>query len=131
VFGLVGSRPGPAALAAGAVAWAGVAGAVSRPLIGLAAGAAVVAGSRWEWGRLAVRAASVAVLVSAGVYVLVQQDLHRYLPDINWPANLSLANDLAWMALALLGADVVVGLLRSRFGAASTLRGEGRVRRTL
>jgi hypothetical protein len=54
-----------------------------------------------------------------GVYVIVEQYRYRYLPDINWPANLSQAHDLAWLALSLLGADVVIGLCRSRFGAGS------------
>jgi hypothetical protein len=55
--------------------------------------------------------------------VLVEQHLHHYLPDINWPANLNRANDLAWLGLALLGADVVVGLLRSRGGRRTELEG--------
>jgi hypothetical protein len=129
--GAGGTRPRALTLAAASLGWAVLAALVSRPAIGAAAGAAVAAGCWWRRGRLAVRIAAVGGLVVVGVYVIVQQYLHRYLPDINWPANVSLANDLAWTALALLGADVVIGLMRSRFGAGSTLRGEGPVRRTL
>ncbi len=130
VAGAGGTRPGPLTLAAASVGWAALAALVSRPAIGAVAGAAVAAGCWWRRGRLAVRIGAVAGLVAVGVYVIIQQYLHHYWPDINWPANLSLANDLAWAALALLGGDVVIGLVRSRFGAGSTLRGEGPVRRT-
>jgi hypothetical protein len=69
-------------------------------------------------------------LIAVGVYVIVEQHRYHYLPTIDWPADLSSANDLAWFGIALLGADVVAGVMRSRFGSASTLRGgNGRVRR--
>jgi hypothetical protein len=116
VAGVGGRRPRLSWLVAGAGLWAVVAGSASRPVIGLTAGLAVAAGCLWGAGRLAVRVFSVLSLAAVGVYVLVEQHLHHYLPDINWPANLNRANDLAWLGLALLGADVVVGLLRSRGG---------------
>ena len=114
--GAGGSRPRLSWLIAGAGLWALLAGAASRPIIGLMAGLAVAAGCLWGSGRLPVRVLSVLSLAAVGVYVLVEQHLHHYLPDINWPANLNRANDLAWLGLALLGADVVVGFLRSRGG---------------
>jgi hypothetical protein len=94
------------------------------------AAVAVGAGCWWSRGRLAVRIATVGVLVAVGVYVVVEQHRHRYLPTIDWPADLSSANDLAWLGITLLGADVVVGAIRSRLGVASTLGpGHGRMRR--
>jgi hypothetical protein len=116
VAGLGGSRPRLPWLALAAVLWALLAGAVSRPLIGVAAGAAVAVGCLWRPGRLAVRALSLLSLLGLGLYVLAAQHGHRYLPDINWPANLNRANDLAWVGLTLLGADVVVGFMRARGG---------------
>ncbi len=128
--GLVGARPRPAHLAAAAVGWGLLSAAVSRPVIGVIAAVAVAAGCWWSWGRLAVRVATVGALLAVGVYVVVQQQRHRYLPAIDWPADLSSANDLAWLGITLLGADVVVGAIRSRLGVASTLGpGDGRMRR--
>jgi hypothetical protein len=96
------------------VVWAGLAGAVSRPAIGVAAGAAALVGWRWSRGRLAVRILAVGVLLTVPVYDVQQQIVHRYLPAIDWPSELSSANDITWLGLSLLGADLVAGLLRSR-----------------
>ncbi|MGH9115255.1 MAG: hypothetical protein ACRDWW_05435, partial [Acidimicrobiales bacterium] len=123
VMGRTGSRPGWVVVLAGSVVWAAVVAFASRPLTGLVAGALVGAGCWWPRGRLAVRAAALAALVSLPVYVTAQQAMHSYWPDINWPAELSLANDLAWLGVALLGADVVVGVLRDRAGARRYARG--------
>jgi hypothetical protein len=114
VAGLGGSRPRLPWLVGAALVWAVLAGAVSRPVIGLAAGVAVAAGCLWRPGRLAIRGLAVLSLVGLGLYVLAAQHGHHYLPDINWPADLNRANDLAWVGLTLLGADVVVGLMRAR-----------------
>ncbi len=54
------------------------------------------------------------------------QQQHRYpLPADHRLAgrDLSSANDIAWLGVTLLGADVVVGAMRSRFGAAINLDG--------
>ena len=95
---------------------------MSRPAIGLLAGIAVAAACWWSGGRLALRIATVAAFAGAGVYVVAEQVRYHYLPTIDWPADLSAANDIAWLALALLGADMVVGLMRTRYGSASTLQ---------
>ena len=124
VAGIGGRRPRPLAILASGLGWALVAGAVSRPLIGVAAGLAVAAGCWWSWGRLAGRVASVAALVVTGVYVVAQQHRYHYLPTIDWPGDLSSANDIVWLGLTLLGGDVVVGAMRSRLGAAVTLSPE-------
>jgi hypothetical protein len=116
VTGAGGSRPRLPWLVGAALGWALCAAAVSRPVIGLVAGVAVAAGCWWRQGRLVVRVLSVVSLLALGLYILVEQHRYHYLPDINWPANLSRANDLAWLGLTLLGADVVVGLMRSRGG---------------
>jgi hypothetical protein len=97
-----------------AVVWAGLAGAVSRPAIGVVAGAAALVGWRWARGRLAVRVLAIGVLLTVPVYDVQQQVVHRYLPAIDWPSQLSSSNDITWLGLSLVGADVVAGLLRSR-----------------
>jgi arabinofuranan 3-O-arabinosyltransferase len=99
----------------GAAAATGLAAAaVSRPAIGLVAAAAVVLAGRWTWGRAACRSGAVGVLLALPVYVTAQQVSHRYWPSIDWPADISLANDLAWLALALLGADLVAAAVYRR-----------------
>jgi hypothetical protein len=103
---------------AAAGVWGLVASAVSRPAIGAICAVAVAAGCWWTRGRLAVRAAGVGSLVLLGVYVVVQQWRYQYLPTIDWPSDLSSANDIAWLAILLLGSDGVVGLLRGRWPGA-------------
>ena len=73
----------------------------------------VIAG-RLRWGRLLLRVGAVGALVGLAVYSVVEQVQYHYLPTINWAANMSSANDIAWAAICLLGADVVVGGLRAR-----------------
>ena len=116
-----GRNPGWRVVAVAAVAWGLVSAAVSRPAVGAVAAAAVLLGTAWSGGRLTVRLASVAALVSVAAYDVQQQVSHRYLPTIDWPAALSAANDLAWLGLLLLGADVVAGLARSGRPAPSRL----------
>jgi arabinofuranan 3-O-arabinosyltransferase len=131
---LVGSGPGPVSWEAFArtkpkarcgllraailaLGWAGASAVVSRPLIGVVGGAAVAAGCLWSRGRLAVRVAALIALAAIPAYAVEQQVVHRYLPTIDWPAALSSANDIAWLALVLVGADLVAGLRRQVRGA--------------
>ncbi|HWE55434.1 MAG TPA: alpha-(1-_3)-arabinofuranosyltransferase family protein [Acidimicrobiales bacterium] len=97
-----------------AVGWGIVASMVSRPVIGAAAGLFTLIGLRWRWGRLVTRTAAVAVLFGLAGYSVVQQVRYHYWPSIDWPGDLSSANDLAWMGLALLGADLVAGAVYAR-----------------
>jgi hypothetical protein len=111
-------RAGPSIrrVAMAALVWGVVAGVASLPLIGLAGAAAVVIGCVWSRGRLVVRVAALATLAALPVYAVAQQVAHDYWPDINWPTDLSLANDLAWLGLVWLGADLIAGYVRSRSG---------------
>jgi hypothetical protein len=70
---------------------------------------------------LAVRGLTVAALIAVPGYVIVQQVRYRYWPTIDWPTDVSSANDLAWLALAFLGADLVAGLLQTRAALGGTL----------
>ncbi|HEY7812390.1 MAG TPA: discoidin domain-containing protein, partial [Nakamurella sp.] len=116
-----GARLGSRRIWLGAVGWAVLCGVVSRPVIGLVAGAAVIVAGRWRHGRLAVRGLTVAALIAVPGYVIVQQVRYRYWPTIDWPTDVSSANDLAWLALAFLGADLVAGLLQTRAALGGTL----------
>jgi arabinofuranan 3-O-arabinosyltransferase len=118
-----GERPKPVAIALSSLAWGIITAAVSRPAIGLVAAVAVAAGCWWSRGRFGIRVAAVAALVAVAGYDVDQQWRHHYWPDINWPGNLSSANDLAWLALGLVGADLVAGFARYRLSRTSTLGG--------
>jgi arabinofuranan 3-O-arabinosyltransferase len=114
------AAPGPTAaplfpVLFAALFWAGASAFVSRPVIGIVAGAAVGLGCRLRHGRAGVRGATVVVLLAVPAYVAYQQAAHSYLPTIDWPAAFASANDLAWLGICLLGADVVAGAVRSRF----------------
>jgi arabinofuranan 3-O-arabinosyltransferase len=118
----IGTRPdgpGPvtwrAALAAAALAGV-VAGLVSSPLAALPVAVAALLGLRTRWGGLAVRAGAAAALAGAGGYVVVEQLLHRFLPNIEWPAQFGAANTLGWVAVVLVGTDALVTLLRDPVG---------------
>jgi hypothetical protein len=65
---------------------------------------------------LVVRLAATAALIILPIYDMQQQSRYHYLPTIDWPAALSSANDIAWLALALLGADLVAGFVALRAG---------------
>ena len=97
-----------------ALAWGAAAALVTRPLIGLVAAAGVAVASRLRFGRAVCRLGAMTALVALPVYTVIQQEKYHYWPDINWPANMSSANDIAWLGLALLGSELVAGAVYSR-----------------
>lgn len=108
-------RPSAALMGMVAVGWGLVVAFVSRPAIGVIAAAVAAAGLGTRYGRVVARCAAVTVLmVVLPVYEVAQQARYHYWPDINWPANMSSANDIAWLGLALLGADLVAGAVYAR-----------------
>ena len=110
----LGRRPAPVTVIVAGLAWGAAATAVSRPAIGLIAAGGVALGLLVPWGRTACRCAALVVLASLPLYGVIQQAVHHYWPDINWPANMSSANDIAWLGLALLGSDLVIGAVYAR-----------------
>jgi arabinofuranan 3-O-arabinosyltransferase len=97
-----------------ALTWGALVAVVSRPAIGAAAAVATVIACRLRAGRAVCRLAAVASLLALPLYVVSEQVAYRYWPDINWPSEVSSANDLAWLGLALVGADVLAGFRRRR-----------------
>jgi hypothetical protein len=121
-----GTRPSPKATIVASVTWGLLVAIASRPAIGAVALLATAAACSFLRGRFGVRTLCAAAMLSIPVYVVQQQASHNYLPTIDWPAALSSANDIAWFALAMLGADVVAGAARAywRRSAAPTLTRE-------
>ncbi|HEX4865840.1 MAG TPA: discoidin domain-containing protein, partial [Acidimicrobiales bacterium] len=129
--GWIGGRARPPiwSVAAWSIFWGLLVSDVSRPAIGAVAAVAVGVGALVPRGRLAVRAVAAAAMLAVPVYVVQQQAAHHYPPTIDWPAAISSANDIAWFALAMVGADAVAGAARAytlRRVAPNTLDGRGR-----
>jgi arabinofuranan 3-O-arabinosyltransferase len=103
------------AIVAGLI-WGGCMAVASRPAIGAAALVATTVGCLLPRGRLAVRTLTGAAMLAVPAYVVQQQASYHYLPTIDWPASLSSANDIAWFALAMLGADLAAGAARAYRG---------------
>jgi len=123
-----GRRPPPGLVLRASLGFCLLALVFTNPVLAATAAAATAIACGWRWGRAVTRAGAVGSLAAVAVYDLTQQWSHHYVPDINWPANMSLANDLAWMGLVLLGADLVAGAARRRLGggprASASLTGE-------
>jgi arabinofuranan 3-O-arabinosyltransferase len=112
-----------AAVLVAVVSGAGAA-AISYPLVGLAAGAAVGAALLVPQVRAVTTLVAVGLLVAAAVTVVHGQAFSPVAESSNWPAAYRSAGVLVWMAVVFLGADAVVDA--SRRAAARRLR-----RRTL
>lgn len=52
------------------------------------------------------------MLVVLAVYVVSEQVRYHYWPSIAWPSEMTAANDIAWGALSLIGADLTAGWAR-------------------
>lgn len=90
------------------------AAAVGRPEIGVAVAAGVACGLFIPRGRIALAAAAPVLAVAMAVVVVVHQAVHPVGPGGSWVTSLGAATSLAWGAIAFLGADAVVELLRRR-----------------
>jgi len=62
-----------------------------------------------------------AMLAFAGLYTVVQQYRYRYFSTFEWPLHFDRVDDIAWLAMILLVADVVIELARRRSPIASTV----------
>ena len=60
------------------------------------------------------RLAPVAILSLIALYVAFGQWRHSYAPQFQWTTYFSRARQPAWLALALLATDVVVGIVAYR-----------------
>jgi hypothetical protein len=109
-----GDRPTRPVALAGALAMGVVAGIGSRPWIGLVVGAAVLAALVVPRARALLTIGAAGVFAGAAAYVVVQQARHGYPTIASWPSQFDAVADLTWLALWLLGADVVVELVRGR-----------------
>jgi hypothetical protein len=108
----VGDRPSAGVMVATAVGAAVVAGIAAAPWIGVVVGLATAAALRWPRARSVLTVGSVVAFALAAAYVIVQQARHGYPTISSWPSRFEDVAALAWLAVFLLGADVVVQWIR-------------------
>jgi len=111
-----GAQPRALAIIGGAVAVGLVGALVSRWWVGLLAAALVALVARVPRTRFLVSLGAPLALSAAALYVVVQQYRHDYVADLDWPGRFGSVNDLAWLAVVLLLADVVIEVIRRRAG---------------
>jgi arabinofuranan 3-O-arabinosyltransferase len=109
-----GGRPATSVVLIASLVSAFVVGVASRPWIGLVVGTATLAALLVPRARVVLTAGSVAAFALAAAYVVVQQARHGYPTIASWPSQFDAVADLVWLAVWLLGADVVVEQLRER-----------------
>ncbi len=102
------SRPSWPASVVVTVMAAALGAAVAGTLVAVVVGVAALVTARLHRGRGAMTLGAVALVVAAGVYVVIHQGGSHVIAGGGWPAKFEPADVLTWMAVALLGADVLV-----------------------
>jgi arabinofuranan 3-O-arabinosyltransferase len=101
-----------------------VAAAIVAPLAGLAVGAVLLLGLLVDRSRVVLVLGALGLITLTGVVMARGQFLHRFVPDINWPAHFPVANSFTWLAICLLAADAVVVAVRLRPSSARSEKSE-------
>ena len=70
-------------------------------------------------------AGALGFITLTGVVMARGQFVHRFVPDINWPAHFPMANSFTWLAICLLAADAVVVAVRLRPSSARSEKDGG------
>jgi hypothetical protein len=91
-----------------------IAAVAVAPLAGLAVGAVLLLGLLVDRSRVLLVLGALGLITLTGVVMARGQFIHRFVPDINWPAHFPVANSLTWLAICLLAADAVVVAVRLR-----------------
>jgi hypothetical protein len=86
------------------------------PAAGVLVGAVVLLELLVDRSRILVVAATLVLLLATTGYVTLHEHRNAFVPDINWPAHMGLANSLVWISVFLLAADGVVAWVRHRRG---------------
>ncbi len=110
-------RPGAAMLVAVPVAVGLFAGLFVQPWAGPILAAATVAAIWWPRARAGLRLFPPFALALCGLYIAVQQQRHHFAAHFEWPTFFGRVNQLAWLAVVVLGADVAIEVVdRLRHG---------------
>jgi len=109
-----GTEPRPLVVAAAAIG-VGVVGIVLASWwVGLLAAVLVAVVARVPRLRFLIALGAPLALAACAAYVIVQQYRYSYPSDLDWPTQFDGINDVAWLAVILLLADVVVEAVRRR-----------------
>jgi hypothetical protein len=113
-FATAGARPRGPVVAATALGAGLVAAALVKPLPGVLVGLLVLAALvRPRW-RVALAIGAPAALGLAGLYVVVEQTIHKYPSVFEWPTFFDRVHLLGWFAVAFLASDALVEVVRTR-----------------
>ncbi len=82
--------------------------------VGLVAGVVVALVALRPKLRVLVTVGAPLALALCAVYVIVQQHRYHYPADLDWPPQFTQLNEIAWLAVVLLFADVVIERVRGR-----------------
>ena len=82
--------------------------------VGLVAGAVVALVACRPRLRFLVTLGAPVALAACAVFVVVQQYRHDYPADLDWPGKFYDINNVAWLAVILLLADLAVERVRKR-----------------
>jgi hypothetical protein len=107
-----GTRAGVGRVVVGALAVAVIGALLSAWWVGLVAGALVAIVARWPKARLLISLGAPLALGACALYVIVQQHRYGYPSDLDWPPQFTRINEVAWLSMILLLADVVVARVR-------------------
>jgi hypothetical protein len=109
-----GHRPRSGAVVVGAVGIGIIGALVASWWVGLVAGALVALVAVVPRTRFLVTLGAPAALTLFALYVIVQQHRYDYGSNLAWPQQFASVRDLAWLAVLLLLADVVIEWMRWR-----------------
>ncbi|HEY4398494.1 MAG TPA: discoidin domain-containing protein, partial [Acidimicrobiia bacterium] len=109
-----GTRPRNLVVAATAIGAGLVAAVLIKPLPGLLVGLLVLAALLRPRWRVVLAIGAPLALGIAGLYVLLEQTLNQYPPVFEWPTFFDRVHVLGWLAVALIAADALVEVVRTR-----------------
>jgi hypothetical protein len=107
-----GRTPGPLAVTATALLAGAAAAAIVRPWVGVVVGLAVLLVLLVPRARAVLALVPPVALMLCGLFVAWAQFRHDYPPQFEWPTGFWRIRNIGWLAILLLAADAVVGLVR-------------------
>ncbi len=102
------SRPGVVVLVVVPVVAGVVAGLFVQPWAAPLLAVATFAALWWRWARGVLRLFPAVAIAGCGLYIAIQQHRHGFVPRFEWPTFFGRVNQLAWLAIAALAADVLI-----------------------
>jgi len=112
--GATGDRPGTGVLIVVPLVAGVIAGVFLQPWAAPILAAATFAALWWPRARALLRLFPAVGVGLCGFYILVQQYRHHFAPRFEWPTFFGRVNQLAWLAVLALAADVIIEIVLER-----------------